>query len=88
MFGPNEMTVGDQITIVVSQRYCNEQLTKKCGVNVVYDDGKIEEEEDALRYYKSWNHIIGGDLSAFQYPTGEYFLSNMHFFDGSRYRGI
>ncbi|KAJ0783768.1 putative P-loop containing nucleoside triphosphate hydrolase, leucine-rich repeat domain superfamily [Helianthus annuus] len=86
MFGPNEMTVGDQITIVVSQRYCNEQLTKKCGVNVVYDDGKIEEEEDALRYYKSWNHIIGGDLSAFQYPTGEYFLSNMHFFDGSRYR--
>ncbi|KAI7753378.1 hypothetical protein M8C21_020030 [Ambrosia artemisiifolia] len=87
MFGPNEMAAGDQITIIVTQRYYNEQLTKICGVNVVYDDGKIEEEEDdVLGYYKSWNHIIGGDLSAFQYTTGEYFLSNMHFFDGSRYK--
>ncbi|KAI7753374.1 hypothetical protein M8C21_020026, partial [Ambrosia artemisiifolia] len=87
MFGPNEMAAGDQITIIVTQRYYNEQLTKICGVNVVYDDGKIEEEEDdVLGYYKSWNHIIGGDLSAFQYTTREYFLSNMHFFDGSRYK--
>ncbi|KAI3697195.1 hypothetical protein L6452_30034 [Arctium lappa] len=42
------------------------------------------EEEDPLGYYKSWNHIIGGDLFAFQTITtpGEYFLSRRHFFSG------
>ncbi|KAI3739635.1 hypothetical protein L2E82_30045 [Cichorium intybus] len=32
-----------------------DELTKECGVSLVYDDG---EEEDVLGYYKSWNHII------------------------------
>nr|KAJ0224334.1 hypothetical protein LSAT_V11C100037970 [Lactuca sativa] len=48
---------------------------------VYEDDGeKKEEEEDALGYYKSWNHIIGGDLSPFQTTTGQYILNNMQFF--------
>ncbi|KAM0010778.1 putative polyadenylate-binding protein/Hyperplastic disc protein [Helianthus debilis subsp. tardiflorus] len=55
----------------------------ECGVGVVYDDGSMEEEEeeeeDVLSYYKSWNHIIGGDLSAFQLTTGEYYLHNWNF---------
>ncbi|KAD5802529.1 hypothetical protein E3N88_13889 [Mikania micrantha] len=46
MFGPNEMTASDQITINVTQRYYNQQFTKKCGV--IYDDGKVEEEDDEL----------------------------------------
>ncbi|KAM0040962.1 putative TIR domain, P-loop containing nucleoside triphosphate hydrolase [Helianthus debilis subsp. tardiflorus] len=85
MFGPNEMRSDDEITITVEQIpnwVSHTQVTKQCGVTLVYEDGMIEEEdEDALDYYKSWNHIIGGDLSGFQLatPTGEYLLYNMRF---------
>ncbi|KAL8262616.1 hypothetical protein R6Q59_023965 [Mikania micrantha] len=53
----------------------------ECGIGLVYDDdeGNIGEEEDVLGYYKSWNHIIGGDLSPFQTTTGEYILDHNHF---------
>ncbi|XP_042758661.1 disease resistance protein RPV1 [Lactuca sativa] len=80
MFGMNEMEVGDQVTITVTEPYY--ELSKECGVSLVYDDGEKmdEEEEDALGYYKSWNHIIGGDLSPFQTTTGEYILDNLRFF--------
>ncbi|KAL4585109.1 hypothetical protein LXL04_009724 [Taraxacum kok-saghyz] len=71
MFGMNEMEVGDHVTITVTDRSLSSP--KECGVSIVYDDG--EEEEDALGYYKSWNHIIGGDLSPFQITTGEYILN-------------
>ncbi|KAK9058327.1 hypothetical protein SSX86_023168 [Deinandra increscens subsp. villosa] len=47
------------------------------GISVL-DDGSIK-NEDPLEYYKSWNHIIGGDLSAFQLVTGEYFLHSVDF---------
>ncbi|KAL8204488.1 hypothetical protein R6Q57_010111 [Mikania cordata] len=80
MFGPNEMKTGDHIRITVQQRpYKNKQYTKECGIGLVYDDddddGKSDEEEDVLGYYKSWNYIIGGDLSPFQLTTGEYLLN-------------
>ncbi|KAL4561979.1 hypothetical protein LXL04_034165 [Taraxacum kok-saghyz] len=80
MFGTNEMEGGDHVTITVSEKhYCvANQFTKECGVSFVYDDGE-EEEEDVLGYYKSWNHIIGGDLIGFQTTTGEYILNNMRF---------
>ncbi|KAJ0458438.1 putative TIR domain, P-loop containing nucleoside triphosphate hydrolase [Helianthus annuus] len=81
MFGPNEMECGDQITIDVAQRtdyHNDEQLTKNCGMSLVYYD-ENNEVEDVLGYYKSWNHIIGGDLSAFQITTGEYILDNMRY---------
>ncbi|KAL7615525.1 hypothetical protein Lser_V15G03519 [Lactuca serriola] len=80
MFGMNEMEGGDHITITVTPpRY---ERVKECGVSLVYeDDGeKKDEEEDALGYYKSWNHIIGGDLSPFQTTTGEYILYKNRFF--------
>ncbi|KAL7618780.1 hypothetical protein Lser_V15G02541 [Lactuca serriola] len=78
MFGMNEMEGGDHVTITVTLP-CNE-IVKECGVRVVYDDGNMDEEEDALGYYKSWNHIIGGYLSPFQLTTGEYILHNWQFF--------
>ncbi|CAI9268983.1 unnamed protein product [Lactuca saligna] len=77
MFGMNEMEGGDQVTITTVTEEV-EQLTEECGVSFVFDDGNKdeEEEEDVLGYYKSWNHIIGGDLSSFQATTGEYYLSS------------
>ncbi|KAK9050562.1 hypothetical protein SSX86_030468 [Deinandra increscens subsp. villosa] len=39
------------------------------GESVVLENYR-REEEDMLRYYKSWDHIIGGDLYAFQLTTG------------------
>ncbi|XP_076933064.1 uncharacterized protein LOC143598836 [Bidens hawaiensis] len=40
-------------------------------------------KEDPLGYYKTWNHVIGGDLSAFQLTSGEYFLHTVDFFRSS-----
>nr|XP_043609016.1 disease resistance protein RPV1-like isoform X2 [Erigeron canadensis] len=57
--------------------YVSDHVTEKFGAGFVYEDedGMMEdEEEDALEYYKSWNHIIGGDLSCFQVTSGEYVL--------------
>ncbi|CAI9269319.1 unnamed protein product [Lactuca saligna] len=78
MFGMNEMDAGDHIIITVTER--RYVLVKECGVSLVYDEGeKMDEEEDVLGYYKSWNHIIGGDLSPFQTTTGEYILEKGRF---------
>ncbi|XP_076925152.1 disease resistance protein RUN1-like [Bidens hawaiensis] len=82
MFGQNEMKAGDHITIILEYKFpVNDQVIKECGIGLVYDeDGNIGvEEENVLGYYKSWNHIIGGDLSAFQLTTGEYILNNNQF---------
>ncbi|KAL7618869.1 hypothetical protein Lser_V15G03781 [Lactuca serriola] len=77
MFGLNENECGDQITITVRPEPYDfgSPVTKECGVSFVYDDG--EEKEDVLSYYKSWNHIIGGDLTGFQLTTGEYILNKL-----------
>ncbi|KAI7744817.1 hypothetical protein M8C21_020957 [Ambrosia artemisiifolia] len=83
MFGPNEMESDDEIIITVKEipnPVRNTQVTKICGVRLVYEDEMIE---DALHYYKSWNHIIGGDLSGFQLTTGEYLLYNMRFMNST-----
>ncbi|KAJ9558744.1 hypothetical protein OSB04_013358 [Centaurea solstitialis] len=85
MFGKNEMEDGDHITISILKKYDDYITIRECGVSFVYDDenGKKkieEEEEDVLGYYKSWNHIIGGDLSPFQTTTpGEYNLNRFYF---------
>ncbi|KAL7618263.1 hypothetical protein Lser_V15G03384 [Lactuca serriola] len=79
ILGMNEMEGGDHVIINVTPRY--DKLVKECGVSLVYDDGEEkEEEEDALGYYKSWNHRIGGDLSPFQTSTGQYILNHKLFF--------
>ncbi|GJY87841.1 Toll/interleukin-1 receptor domain-containing protein [Tanacetum coccineum] len=80
MFGENEMEDGDQVTIFIKQHWHFRDFNiRECGASLVYDDGKNENEEDPLGYYKSWNHIIGGDLSPFQLTTGEYNLQNKYF---------
>ncbi|GJY71258.1 disease resistance protein RML1B-like protein [Tanacetum coccineum] len=76
MFGKNEMEDDDQVTITTTEQL--DQPTRECGISFVYDDGN-NKEDDVLGYYKSWNHIIGGDLSAFQTTTGEYILNNTRF---------
>ncbi|KVH80536.1 Ribosomal protein L2 domain 2, partial [Cynara cardunculus var. scolymus] len=73
MFGKNEMEDGDQIAVILDVK---DFVTRECGVSLVYD----EDEEDVLGYYKSWNHIIGGDLSPFQSTTpGKYHLHQIRF---------
>ncbi|GJW12266.1 hypothetical protein Tco_1578093, partial [Tanacetum coccineum] len=75
MFGENEMEDGDQLTISVKhESMFTKDMVRECGVSFVYDDGKNEKEEDPLSYYKSWNHIIGGDLSPFQLATQQYYI--------------
>nr|KAJ0225852.1 hypothetical protein LSAT_V11C100038020 [Lactuca sativa] len=73
MFGMNDMEGGDQVTITVIGPY--NELIKECGVRVMY----VDDDDGALGYYKSWNLIIGGDLSPFQMTTGEYILNNWDF---------
>ncbi|GKG01767.1 hypothetical protein Tco_0306472, partial [Tanacetum coccineum] len=79
------MEDGDQLTISIEGPSIKHEMIewedddsriRECGVSFVYDDGKNEKEEDPLSYYKSWNHIIGGDLSPFQLTTQEYFLNS------------
>ncbi|KAJ9558899.1 hypothetical protein OSB04_013513 [Centaurea solstitialis] len=89
MFSKNEMEDGDQITISIDNPWARE-----CGMELMYDDGrnKMEEEEDVLGYYKSWNYIIGDDLSPFRKatPEEEYQLNRCHFLgygSGSKYVG-
>lgn len=76
MFGMNEMESGEQIIITMITMYGEDPVTGNYGVWFVYEE---EEEEDTLEYYKSWNHIIGGDLYSFQRTTGEYLLFNQAF---------
>ncbi|KAL7617421.1 hypothetical protein Lser_V15G03794 [Lactuca serriola] len=79
MFGMNEMECGDHVTVTVRENSDDIAIavTKECAVSFVYDDSNIDEEEDALAYYKSWNHIIGRDLTAFKSTSGEYFLNKL-----------
>ncbi|KAD5802430.1 hypothetical protein E3N88_13790 [Mikania micrantha] len=82
MFGPNEMKAGDHITITVANKYFSRsQHILECGICLKHadDDDDDDEEEDVLGYYKSWNHIIGGDLSPFETTTGEYILHHNQF---------
>ncbi|CAH1433790.1 unnamed protein product [Lactuca virosa] len=74
MFRMNEMEGGDLVSITLRNFMSYSGIAMECGVSVVYDEGNTD-EEDALGYYKSWNHIIGGDLTGYQLTTGEYILS-------------
>ncbi|KAJ9557805.1 hypothetical protein OSB04_012419 [Centaurea solstitialis] len=79
MFGNNEFEDGDEVsvTIVEEEEDCGLRV-RECAINILYNDG--DKEEDPLSSYKSWKHIIGGDLSAFQLTSGDYFLNHERFF--------
>ncbi|KAK9058304.1 hypothetical protein SSX86_023145 [Deinandra increscens subsp. villosa] len=80
MFGENEFEDGDEVSIQFSVKYyyLHEEgficyggegpdyaNVREYAISLVYDDSG-NQEEDPLGYYKSWKHIIGGDLSAAQ----------------------
>ncbi|KAM0052499.1 putative TIR domain, P-loop containing nucleoside triphosphate hydrolase [Helianthus debilis subsp. tardiflorus] len=51
---------------------------REYGISLMYDDddgGGGNRNEDPLGYYKSWKHIIGGDLSAFEESSTHYVLT-------------
>ncbi|XP_035846619.1 disease resistance protein RPV1 isoform X2 [Helianthus annuus] len=82
MFGKNEFEDGDKVLINFSVlqslriRYVGQgpdyANVREYGISPVYDDGK--QKEDALGYYKSWKHIIGGDLSDYKVSPSHYRL--------------
>ncbi|KAJ9557806.1 hypothetical protein OSB04_012420 [Centaurea solstitialis] len=71
MFGNNEFVDGDEVSVTIGKQD-GKFWVKECAISIVYNDG--DKEEDLLSYYKSWKHIIGGDLSPFQLTSGDYFL--------------
>nr|KAJ0191370.1 hypothetical protein LSAT_V11C800435340 [Lactuca sativa] len=73
MFEDNEIKIGDEICVTILE-YVG-VMVRECAISPVYNTEKDNNEEDPLSYYKSWKHIIGGDLSAFQLPSGDYFLN-------------
>ncbi|XP_076928191.1 disease resistance protein RPV1-like [Bidens hawaiensis] len=89
MLGMNEMEVGDKVIITLEKD--NGCFIYLSGMSLEYYGQSMEvnndvpinlenaEKEDPLGYYKSWNHIIGGDLSAFQLTSGGYFLHSVDF---------
>ncbi|MFS7906574.1 hypothetical protein Hanom_Chr01g00060861 [Helianthus anomalus] len=51
---------------------------REYGISLMYDDGGGgggNRNEDPLGYYKSWKHIIGRDLSAFEVSSTHYVLT-------------
>ncbi|KAL7588271.1 hypothetical protein Lser_V15G39703 [Lactuca serriola] len=79
MFGNNELENGDEVSVtILDEEEDSGVMVRECAVSPVYNDG--DNEEDPLSYYKSWKHIIGGDLSAFQLTSGDYFLYRNRFF--------
>ncbi|XP_052622155.1 disease resistance protein RUN1 isoform X3 [Lactuca sativa] len=80
MFGDNEIENGDEVSVtIVEEEEDGGVMVRECAVNPVYKDR--DNEKDPLSYYKSWKHIIGGDLSAFQLTSGDYFLNHDRFFN-------
>ncbi|KAL4572634.1 hypothetical protein LXL04_019414 [Taraxacum kok-saghyz] len=78
MFGNNEFQNGDEVSVtIVEEEEDGGIMVSECAVSPVYNDIG---NEDTLSYYKSWKHIIGGDLSPFQLTSGDYFLNHDRFF--------
>ncbi|KAK9049542.1 hypothetical protein SSX86_031489 [Deinandra increscens subsp. villosa] len=88
IFGNSEFEDGDEVCVDVSVQFSygydgfdlsyggegpDYANVREYGISLVYDDN-VNQEEDPLGYYKSWNHIIGGDLSAAQSSSSHYLL--------------
>ncbi|KAI3781577.1 hypothetical protein L2E82_11594 [Cichorium intybus] len=79
MFGNNEIENGDEVSVnILEEEDDPGVMVRECAVSPVYNDK--DNEEDPLSYYKSWKYIIGGDLSGFQLPSGNYYLKHVFFF--------
>ncbi|PWA94604.1 toll/interleukin-1 receptor (TIR) domain-containing protein [Artemisia annua] len=80
MFGKNELEAGDEVSVTMYES--DSVKVSECGISFVYND-RDKESVDPLSYYKSWKHIIGRDLSPFELPSGNYYLSNYKFCRGA-----
>nr|XP_043609298.1 disease resistance protein RPV1-like [Erigeron canadensis] len=92
MFRNNEFEDGDEVCIYFSKKfkYIHKEdyviyggdgpdygNVREYGISLVYDDGN--KKEDPLAYYKSWNHILGRDLSVAEVSSGHYLLKQRSF---------
>ncbi|KAJ0792906.1 hypothetical protein HanOQP8_Chr01g0023251 [Helianthus annuus] len=79
MFGKNEFEDGDELSIHVASLGDEGPYSvdiREYGISLVYDDDDgRNKKEDPLGYYKSWKHIIGGNLSAFEVSPSHYLLT-------------
>ena len=80
MFGNNELEAGDQVSVTMYES--DSTKVSECGMSFVYSE-RDKESVDPLSYYKSWKHIIGRDLSAFEFETGNYNLNSNKFCPGA-----
>ncbi|PWA97629.1 toll/interleukin-1 receptor (TIR) domain-containing protein [Artemisia annua] len=79
MFGNNEIEAGDEVSVtIVEEEEDRGIMVIECAMSPVYNDSD-KDDINSLSYYKSWKNIIGGDLSAFQLTSGDYFLSHDRF---------
>ncbi|GKE81495.1 hypothetical protein Tco_1551495 [Tanacetum coccineum] len=83
MFGNNEIEAGDEVSVVEEEE--DDGITvRECVISHVYNDSD-KDDINSLSYYKSWKHIIGGDLSAFELTSRDYFLCHDRFIHPSKY---
>ncbi|PWA36123.1 toll/interleukin-1 receptor (TIR) domain-containing protein [Artemisia annua] len=76
MFWNNELEAGDEVSVtMITEEVDGGAMVSECGMSPVYSD-RDKGSVDPLSYYKSWKYIIGGDLSAFEFPSGNYYLTN------------
>ncbi|KAL7588277.1 hypothetical protein Lser_V15G39705 [Lactuca serriola] len=75
MFGDNKIKNGDQVCVTILENPLrnNGVMVRECAISPVYvNNTHKDNEEDLLSYYKLWEHIIGGDLSAFLSKSARY----------------
>lgn len=75
MFTNNEFKDGDEVCVGILENENDGVMVKECAISLIYDDE--DNEEDPLAYYKSWEHIIGGDLEYYLLTSGEYFMFHL-----------
>ncbi|CAI9298992.1 unnamed protein product [Lactuca saligna] len=87
MFGENEIKNGDEICVTILEDPLRNYgaMVRECAISTVYNKTDKENKEDPLSYYKSWKHILGGDLSAFQLDSGDYLLERKVMANGISY---
>lgn len=79
MFDNNEIEAGDEVSVTIVEEEEDRGVSvRECAISPVYNDSD-KDDINSLSYYKSWKNIIGGDLSAFQLTSGDYFLSHDRF---------
>ncbi|KAJ0524615.1 hypothetical protein HanHA300_Chr09g0302501 [Helianthus annuus] len=69
----NILDAGDEVNVVI---YVDKGMliVNKCGANLVYTDGELDQEEKCGNNSMKKEEVIGGDLSEFEVTAGCYYL--------------